>query len=159
MPRREFTVGTLILLAALAGRTSAQPPATPATAADGSRAYRAKQVIGTAVAIQGDRGIGTIDDIVFDETGQIEYLLVLNEGKLVSVPWPAARFDPGHHTAVVNVTQEQFRAIPTFTAQQYPNFYTPDYRTQTYRYFGLTPGQDRRIDRRIERRDDRQDRR
>ena len=34
--------------------------------------------------IQGDVAIGIVDDIVFDDSGYIEFLIVLNEGKLVT---------------------------------------------------------------------------
>ena len=42
----------------------------------------AKQVLGTKIMIQGDTAIGTVDDIVFDNAGNLEYLIVENEGKL-----------------------------------------------------------------------------
>jgi PRC-barrel domain len=124
---------------------TAQPPAT-AQAQD----YRAKQILGTKVNIQGNIAIGTVDDIVFADNGQIEYLLVLNDGKYVSVPWTAATFNFANQLATVNITQEQYRLIPTFTPRLFPRFYAPEYRVQTYKYYGLTP--ERREERREERR-------
>jgi sporulation protein YlmC with PRC-barrel domain len=164
MFRRAFTLSALSRAAVFGGAVSAQPPAAPpagnvpVTADATQQAYRAKQILGSKVNIQSDRGIGTVDDIVLDDNGQVEYLLVQSEsGRFVSVPWQAARFNWEQRTATVNITQEQFQAIPTFTTSQYPNFYAPSYRTQTYRYYGLTPGPDRRIDRRQDRREDRRD--
>ena len=49
------------------------------------------------------------------------------------------------------VPAERFRQIPTYTVEQYPNYYAPTYRTQVYKYYGITPGQERRLERRIER--------
>jgi hypothetical protein len=114
--------------------------------------YRAKQVLGAKLSIQGEISIGAVDDIVFADDGYIEYLIVQNEGKLVTVPWEAAKFDFEKRTATINVTQEQFRQVPTFTPQQYPTYSAPTYRTQIYRAWGITNGPDRRQDRRIDRR-------
>ena len=111
-------------------------------------AYRAKQVLGTKVNIQGNVSIGTVEDIVFDDAGTVEYLIVDNGGKLVSVPWEAAKFNFEQRTAVVNITQEQFRTIPTYTVQTYPQFFAPAYRTQVYKFYGMTPRERRIIERR-----------
>ena len=113
-------------------------PAAPAT--EGSvQAHRAKDVLGTKVSITGGLSIGTVDDIVFSDAGQVEYLIVANEGKLVTVPWEAAKFDFGKKVATVNITQEQFRVIPTYTVREYPVFFEPEYRTRAYGWYGLRP--------------------
>ncbi len=119
-----------------------------------SHARRAKTVMGSKVSIQGDVSIGVVDDIVFNDDGYIEYLIVLNDGKLVAVPWQAAKFNFDSRMATLNITQQQFRTIPTFTVQSYPNFYEPAYRTKTYTYYGLRPTE-RRIDRGLDRANDR----
>lgn len=119
---------------AVGGRVTERAPA-----ADAAHAYRAKQVLGAKVGLKGDLSIGTVDDIVFSDAGQIEYLIVANEGKLVTVPWEAAKFDFEKQTATINITQDQYRVIPTYTVREYPVFFEPTYRTQVYRYYGLTP--------------------
>ena len=117
--------------------------------------YKVKDVLGTRVSIQGNLAIGTVDDIIFDDDGYIDYLVVLNEGKYVVVPWQAAKFNFAQKTATVNITQQQFQQIPTYTAQQWPtvNFYAPAFREQINRYWGpLLPGRERRSERRENRR-------
>jgi PRC-barrel domain len=116
-------------------------PATPGSrSAEGStQAHRAKQVLGAKMMIQGDLSIGTVDDLVFSDAGQVEYLIVANEGKLVTVPWEAAKFNFEKQTATINITQEQYRAIPTYTVREYPVFFEPAYRTRAYGWFGLRP--------------------
>ena len=118
--------------------------------------HRAKQILGTKVSIEGGLQIGTVEDIVFADDGMVEYIVVQNEQKLVSVPWAAAKFNFDQRTAVVGISQERFQQIPTFTESQWPRFQDPQYRTQTYSFYnvpvpaprvGLTPGQERRIDR------------
>jgi hypothetical protein len=159
------TLITSSVLAAGLGVLAAQapqPPATPATPtqpgqpAATMKTYRAKEVLGTKMSIEGNTNIGTVDDIVLSEEGVIQYLIVTTaDNKLFTVPWEAAKFDWARRTAVLNINQERLRTIPTYTVETYPQFYTPTYRTEIYRVYGLTPGEARRLERRIERRDDR----
>jgi len=116
-----------------------------------SQAVRAKSVLGAKVSIQGDTAVGTVDDIVLTDEGVVDYLIVSEGGKLVTVPWDAVKFQYDKRIVTINIAQDQFRQIPTYTAEQYPSFYTPTYRTQIYKYYGLTPGQERRLERRLER--------
>lgn len=74
---------------------------------------------------------------------------VENNNKLITVPWDAAKFDPEKKTATVNVTQEAWTTIPTYTVTTYPQFYTSTYRTDIYKVYGLAPRELRRIERRI----------
>ncbi|WP_020469675.1 PRC-barrel domain-containing protein [Zavarzinella formosa] len=117
--------------------------ATTAMAAEPVKAgghFRAKQVIGTKIFLKGgDTGVGTVEDIVFDAAGNLEYLIVDNNGKLVTVPFEAATFDIEKRTAMVPLTVEQYNAIPTYTTTTYPSYFTPTYRTEVYKYYGLSP--------------------
>jgi PRC-barrel domain len=115
-------------------------PAAPVSrTAESGQGHRAKQVLGAKVMIQGDIAIGTVDDLVFSDVGQVEYLIVANEGKLVTVPWEAAKFNFEKQTAVLNITQEKYREIPTYTVREYPVYFEPAYRTRAYGWFGLRP--------------------
>ena len=151
------------VLAAAGVATAQQPapavqpaPAQPGTAAQPAgtvAAYRAKDIIGTKVAIQSNTAVGTVDDIVFSAGGDVEYLIVAAaDGKLTTVPWAAATFNPAQRTAVVDIPVQRWQQMPTYTVQAYPQFFTPTYRTEVYRAYGLTPGEFRRVERRIERR-------
>ena len=132
--------------------TTSQPTAAP-------QARKAKQVLGSKVSLQGGTDIGTVDDIIFSDAGHVDYLVVLNEGKYVIVPWQAAKFDFDKQTASVNITQAQYREVPTFTVQTWPNVYEPAYMTRIYRYYNLQPPDRFRpiLDRRDIRRDNRRD--
>lgn len=113
-----------------------------------AHSYRAKEILGAKVQIEGERSVGTVDDIVLDDQGNVDYLIVLTADKeLVTVPWDAASFQPKQRVAKVAISQEKFEQVPTYTTEKYPAF-TPQYRTQTYQYYGLTPGQTRRAIRR-----------
>lgn len=115
----------------------------------GQHYYRAKQVIGAKVSLAPNAAIGVVDDIVLDDNGNVDYLIVLNsDKKLVTVPWDAINFNVDRQLATINIAPEKFREVPTYTVEKYPVFSTPAYRTQVYRSYGLTPGQERRTVRR-----------
>ncbi|HUR53687.1 MAG TPA: PRC-barrel domain-containing protein [Gemmataceae bacterium] len=145
---RGTAAAALLLTAGLTAASAQVPQPVPATgAAPSGKTFRAKEVLGTKVHIAGNVAVGTVDDLVFDDAGNLDYMIVLNEGKLVTLPWEAATFDFQKRTAVVNITAERFRVIPTYTVQTYPSFYTPAYRTEIYTHYGLTPRELRRIER------------
>jgi hypothetical protein len=123
------------------------PPAQDDQQRAAPQAYRVKNVLGAKVSIQGDIAIGTVDDIVFNDEGYIEYLIVNNDNQLRTVPWAAAKFNFERKTATVNVTQSQIQSIPTYTPDRLPTFFSPSYRTEVYRFYGLTPREVRRMDR------------
>lgn len=139
------------------GRAAPPPPPdrpreAPPAEGRGAQTLGAKAVLGSKVSIQGGLAIGTVDDIIFDDGGTIDYLVVLNEGKYVTVPWEAAKFDFEKRTATVEITQERFREVPTYTRESYPTFYEPAYREKIYTYYGVKPRRDIRIEKREERR-------
>jgi hypothetical protein len=108
--------------------------------------FRVKEVLGTRILIQNDKEVGTVEDLVSDGAGSVDYLIVsTGDNKLVTVPWDAAKFDAAKKTATVNVTQEVWRTVPTYTVTTYPQFSTPTYRTDIYKVYGLTPREQRRI--------------
>ena len=141
-------------LTAFAATASAQTPTpvpangSPAPVQGANSQFRAKQILGTSIMIQGNTAVGTVDDLVFDEAGNLEYLIVANEGKLSTVPWEAAKFDLEKKMAVLPLTAAQYGVIPTYTTTTYPSYYTPAYRTQMYKFYSLTPRELRRIERR-----------
>jgi hypothetical protein len=136
------TVSAVALLAATAAGQESRPAKST---------VRAKSILGATVNISGGASAGTVEDIVFTEEGVIDYLIVAKDGRLVTLPWEAARFDYGKRAATVEITQEQYRKVPTYTAERYPDFYAPAYRTEVYKYYGLRPGP-RRLERRLDRR-------
>ena len=146
MIKRAFNLSLLFAFAAALNGPDlliAADDATPAPAP--ARHYRAKQLLGAAVSIEGDASVGTVDDIVLDNQGNVDYLIVGNdEGKLVTVPWDATQFSAEKRTARVRIAPKRFREIPTYSVQEYPLFSTPNYREQVYQYYGLTVPEVRR---------------
>jgi len=108
--------------------------------------FRAKELLGTQILLGNNTQVGTVADMVSDGAGNLDYLIVsTSDNKLVTVPWDAAKFDPDKKTATINVTQDVWKTVPTYTTTTYPQFYTPTYRTDIFKVFGLTPRELRRI--------------
>lgn len=144
MINRVHYFGTAFtIMAAIAGASHVH---ADDKSSDSSPHYRAKQILGSKVSIDGNMQVGTVDDIVLDENGNVDYLIVVTDNnKLVTVPWDATRFNAEKRSAFVKITHDRFKQIPTYSTDDYPGFSTPQYRTQTYRYYGLTPAQERRM--------------
>jgi hypothetical protein len=150
-PLRAASAALLMAVGGLAFADSPKPapPGAPA-APTNVPTFRAKQVLSSKIMIQNNTAVGTVDDIVFDDAGNLDYLIVAtSDNKLITVPWEAARFDLQKKTAVVNVTPDVWKTVPTYTTTTYPQFYTPTYRTNIYKTYGLTPRELRRLERRI----------
>ena len=85
----------------------------PATADHRAR----KSILGAKVSLRGGTSAGTVEDIVLSNEGVVDYLVVSSGGKYVTVPWDAAKFDHGKRIATIDLTQEQYQKIPTYTAK------------------------------------------
>jgi hypothetical protein len=110
---------------------------------------RAREILGSEVTLKENAAGGTVEDLVMDGNGQVEFLVVqVAPKKLVTVPWDAVQFNVEKRVATVHIAPKQYQAIPTYTTTTYPTFFAPAYRTQVYGYYGLTPGQERRAIRR-----------
>jgi hypothetical protein len=157
MLRNVLTTGLAVVCVLAAGTTARTQPPQPATGvqvapgapAAATTTYRAKQILGSRIFIQGNTAVGTVDDIIFDAAGNLEYVIVNNDGKLVTVPWDAARWDLTKQMGMLSLTAEQYNTIPTYTSTTYPDFWTPTYRTQVYKYYGMTPRELRILNRRL----------
>jgi hypothetical protein len=124
-------------------------PVPPQPGTTTQATYRAKQVLGSKVMIQGNTAVGTVEDLVFDDAGNLEYMVVSHDGKLVTMPWEAGHFNPTDRVITAGgITATQFNTIPTYTTTTYPEFYSPTYRNQIYKSYGLTPRELRRLERR-----------
>lgn len=111
---------------------------------------RAKQVIGAKVSIQNDVAIGTVDDIVLSDAGDVEYLIVItSDKKLVTVPWSTTRWGKDFKSATVNISPDQFKVVPQYSTTAYPDYFAPTYRNEIYKYYGARPGVLRRLGQRV----------
>jgi hypothetical protein len=131
------------LLLVIGGPAFAADPPKPGVplAPVALRTYRAREVLGTRLSIQNNVPLGTVDDIVFDEAGNLDYLIgATGDNKLITVP-----FDLEKRTGIVNITPELYKTSPTDTVTTYRH--APADRTAVDKMFGPAPRQLRRLER------------
>jgi hypothetical protein len=146
---RATAAALLLAFGGLVGADDAPKPGVPLAPAS-VPTYRAKQILGTKITIQNNVSLGTTEDLVFDDAGNLDYLIVATaDNKLITVPWEAVTFDLERKTGSVSLTPAVVKTIPTFTTTTYPLFYAPTYRAEVYKTYGLTPRELRRLERRI----------
>ncbi len=155
MMKRMFGKSAVVLaaLTGIAVASADEPRVAPPASSDVAnlpRPLRAKQVLGAKLSIQNNTAIGTVDDIVLSNAGDVEYVIVqTDDNKMVTVPWSTVVWNKDYKTATVDVTPEQFKVLPRYTATTYPDYFAPTYRSEVYKLYGTTPGALRRLERRI----------
>lgn len=117
-----------------------QQPGQPVPA---TRGLTAKGLLGAAVTLQGNQAVGIIDDLVFGDDGVLDFLVVRSGNQLIPVPWAAVLFNSDLRTAVMNITPERFREVPTLTPAIVPNYADAAFRQRLYQAYGLEPGERR----------------
>jgi hypothetical protein len=108
---------TALALAQPATRTESRSTTTTAGF------HRITTVVGTAFSL-GNENIGKVVDVVFDNGGCIEYVLVQDTDGFVVVPWGVVTVNYDQKVVTVNsttVTRDKLREV-TFTEGRLPNF-------------------------------------
>jgi sporulation protein YlmC with PRC-barrel domain len=118
---------------------------TVTTYPDGTR--RVGQIIGSNIRLQDGTNYGRVEDVVLDDDGSIDYVVVSREGQYGLLPWSAARVDYGQRVVTYDVTPQAVQPF-FFAPNAWPNYSAPEYRTRVRNVF---PRAARREIRRIER--------
>jgi len=81
-------------------------------------------IIGSEVRLR-EGGLGKVTDIVVNENGCIDYLIVGEREDYVAVPWGVVRYDPGERSIMVTttVTRDKLRGM-RFRGTEWPDFYS-----------------------------------
>jgi hypothetical protein len=106
-------------------------------------AHRARDVLGAQIRLRDGYSVGTVSDIIFNDDGYLEYLVVETNGRDVLVPWSAARFNFEGRAATLDQPHDRWRDVPTFPRDRWPDVGDPDYRARIDKYYGVpaAPGQ------------------
>lgn len=132
-------------------------------------------LMGARVTIERGDSFGKVTDIVLNEDGCVEYLIVSYEDELVPVPWGAVNYNVDERIVAINVrvTRDKLRDL-SFRSERWPNFREERFLRNARSVWGERafrrehrgggrPDVDRRDDRRdrpdVDRRDRRDDRR
>jgi len=106
--------------------------------------HRANNLMGKSVVSQQGNDLGSIDDLVISENGQVEFIILSRGGTLgiggdmVPVPWEAANLQMGADDQfTAEITEEQLENAPTF--EDYAQIGSQEYEQEVHSYFGTEP--------------------
>lgn len=68
-------------------------------------------VIGSSVKLQSGDAYGKIEDIVLNDSGCLEYVVVAYEDQYYVVPWTVTKVNYQDHTILLNTTQQDLRQV------------------------------------------------
>jgi hypothetical protein len=74
------------------------------------------------VVLSDQSKIGKVVDVVLDDGGCVDYLVVSYEDRYVMVPWGVATVNFEERAVYIDVTRDKWRGIPTFTRDRWPSF-------------------------------------
>jgi PRC-barrel domain len=112
--------GGLVFGLALGGLNSVAGEKKLGTPSSSSREVRRlSMVIGGAVRIANNVSVGKIEDVVLNDNGCIDYVVVVYRDQYVAIPWTAAIVDFRQRIVTVDITEERFATVPTFRRDEF----------------------------------------
>jgi hypothetical protein len=164
IPMRKMSVlaagGLVACLAAGVGGAHAQPP-REAAAGPGVRVNRVSTLLHAKVQLR-EGSYGTVEDVVLNDDGCVEWLVLSAEDEYAVVPWQAARVDFAQRVVRVDVPRERIREF-RFTRDHWPDFRDARFTDRIYRVYNVEGRRGHDVERREgvpgDRRDIREDRR
>jgi sporulation protein YlmC with PRC-barrel domain len=96
---------------------------------------KVSQIIGSSVLLQDGVNYGKVQDIVLNEDGCIEYVVVSREERYALMPWAVARFDYGQRALIFNVTPQVVQPL-FFARDAWPNVADPVFGRRVRDAFG-----------------------
>jgi sporulation protein YlmC with PRC-barrel domain len=142
-----LSLGAMVAVLGLAmGSTFAQ---TQSTTSSSTTYIQTSKVIGKKVKSSQGEEIGVVKDVVLDRNGCIAYTVlstggggarVSGGGKTVAVPWTVYSPAPDLSELTVTVDRERIYNAPVFDYARIEEYSRPDYITNVYSYYGVSPG-------------------
>jgi hypothetical protein len=123
-----------------------------------SHVRRVSVVVGASVTLERGGSIGKVEDIVLNDNGCAEYVVISYEDSYIAVPWTVATVDFDERVVRLDISRDRLRDIPTFSRDQWPDFARGEYRDKLRKAFGGDfDRRGRRTEENVERRDERRD--
>jgi len=107
-----------------------------------NRPYTASEIVGTQVKNPQGEVLGKIDDLVFDDEGQISFAILGYGGflgigqNLVAVPITSLSYTEEPRQFLFDITKEGIQSAPLFSKKALDD---PSWADMSYRYFGQRP--------------------
>ncbi len=118
--------------------------ACPEVQAMNNRSIDMSGLLGASVMNKDHEALGRVIDVSGSPSGGINFLIVSSclpgmSGRVVAVPYTSYDYAPPRWNSVtLNLTTEEFKNAPSFSADSWPNGAESDWSTKAYRYFENT---------------------
>jgi sporulation protein YlmC with PRC-barrel domain len=110
---------------------------------------RASEFIGKDVNDQAGENIGTVDDVVFDNQGNINYIILSRGGiagigaDLVPIPFKAEKFSFQEDTIILSMDQQKLEKAPSFSSGEWNELSRQEFQQQVHGYYGTEKYQEK----------------
>jgi sporulation protein YlmC with PRC-barrel domain len=114
---------------------------------------RASEFIGQNVKNQLGENIGKVSDIIFNSSGNINYLILSRGGilgigaELVPVPWHTENIDIQRGALIMNIDRQKLEEAPSFSRREWENIEDQTFQERVHGYFDETREEQRFHDR------------
>jgi len=104
----------------------------------GTTVRRASFLMKSRVMLSGDAAAGQVVDFILNDHGCIDYVVLSHQEKFFLVPFSVVHVDFHQHVIRLDITQERFRQIPTFTQNEWSTVAEGRFRTRVDSFFGVS---------------------
>jgi sporulation protein YlmC with PRC-barrel domain len=97
---------------------------------------RISTVIGGSVQYAAGGTVGKIEDIVINDEGCIEYIVVAYHDRYVPIPWTVSTVAFDKRIVTINIEQARFDEVPTFSRDEFALLVQVDFREKVHTFYG-----------------------
>jgi sporulation protein YlmC with PRC-barrel domain len=145
MKKTSFIFMAIFLIFALwIGQAFTQEMKTQYGAWETKELNRTSEFIGKNVKNQLGENIGKVDDIIFNSSGNINYLILSRGGflgigvELVPVPWHTENIDIQRGALIMNIDRHKLDEAPSFSRREWENIEEQRFQERVHGYFDET---------------------
>ena len=106
------------------------------------QAHRANNLMGKEVVGQGGERLGTVEDLVVDQQGQISFVVLssADDNKLRPILFKSLSGDPQQDQLTANIDKQRFSNAPSFEKGEWQQVLSPEWESNVYGYYGEESG-------------------
>lgn len=102
------------------------------------QAQRANNLMGKEVQSQGGERLGTVEDLVIDQQGQVAFVVLssADDNKMRPILFKSLSGDPQQDQLTANIDKERFQNAPSFEKGEWQQALSPQWESNVYGYYG-----------------------
>jgi sporulation protein YlmC with PRC-barrel domain len=103
---------------------------------------RASEFIGKDVNNQTGENVGTVEDVVFDNQGNIHYIILSRGGvagvgaDMVPIPFKAEKFSFQEDAIILSMDQQKLEGAPSFSSGEWDELSQQEFQQKVHGYYG-----------------------